>query len=189
MEILDDDDIPAFLKADRDVNKIVDDLGDDDDFDFPSLDDDEGDDLGLPDDEPVTAEAPKPEPKPKKETKADKQAKLKQQPAEQTELKTALDTLDKIAKEEAENPRARPGNNSGGVEAGPLRAFIERIERLEEAKKEVADDIKDVKAEAKGVGYDVKTIAKILKLRKQDKAEREEEEALLDMYMFALNMA
>jgi uncharacterized protein (UPF0335 family) len=192
MEILDDDDIPAFLKADRDVNKIVDDLEGDDDFDFPSLDDeDDGGEVvdifpGEAFDPPAEAPKPEPAPKPKKETKADKQAKLKQQPAEQTELKTALDQLAK-AGEELVNKRARPGNNSG-VEAGPLRAFIERIERLEEDKKSVSDDIKDVKAEAKGVGYDVKTINAILKKRKQDKAKRDEEQALLDLYMFALGM-
>jgi uncharacterized protein (UPF0335 family) len=185
-DVFDEDDIPAFLKADRDVNKIVDDLEDEDDFSFPSLDDDEDDDIGLPDD-PV-AEEPKPEPpKPPKakETKADKQAKLRK-PTEQTELKTALDSLDKIAKEEAEKP-AKPGSNSGVI-GDELKSFIERIERLEEERKSIGDDVKDVKAEAKGRGYDSKTIGKILKLRKQDKAKREEEEALLHLYMFALGM-
>lgn len=172
-----EDDIPAFLKN-TDPNKIVEDMGEDDDFDFPSLDDDEGDDLGLPD-EPV-AEAPKP----KKETKADKQAKLK---AVADEAKTIAEVIEK-GEETIVNLRARPGNNSG-VEAAKLRSFIERIERLEEQKQDLAGDIKDVKAEAKGSGYDVKTIAKILKLRKKDKEEREEEQAILDMYMFALNMA
>lgn len=69
-----------------------------------------------------------------------------------------------------------------------LRAFIERIERLEEEKKTIADDIKDVKAEAKGCGFDVATINAIIKLRKQDKAQRDEAQHLLDTYMAALGM-
>ena len=69
-----------------------------------------------------------------------------------------------------------------------LRAFVERIERLEEEKKTIADDIKDVKAEAKGKGYDVGTINAIIKLRKIDAAERAERDAILDTYLVALGM-
>lgn len=69
-----------------------------------------------------------------------------------------------------------------------LRSFIERIERLEEEKKTIADDIKDVKAEAKGYGFDVGTINTIIKLRKKDKDERDEAQHLLDTYMAALGM-
>lgn len=75
------------------------------------------------------------------------------------------------------------------VAAGQLRALIERIERLEEEKKTIADDIKDVYAEAKGSGFDTKAIRKIIALRKKDQAEREEEEAILDLYKAALGMA
>ncbi len=71
---------------------------------------------------------------------------------------------------------------------GQLKAFIERIERLEEEKKAIADDIKEVYAEAKGTGFDTKIMRKVITLRKKDKAERQEEEALLDLYMSALGM-
>jgi uncharacterized protein (UPF0335 family) len=69
-----------------------------------------------------------------------------------------------------------------------LRAIVERIEHLEEEKKAIADDIKDVYAEAKANGYDVKALRKIIRLRKQDKNERAEEEAILETYMQALGM-
>ncbi|MEO4000777.1 DUF2312 domain-containing protein [Mesorhizobium sp. CAU 1732] len=74
------------------------------------------------------------------------------------------------------------------VASGQLRAFIERIERLEEEKQTIADDIKEVFAEAKGTGFDTKAIRTIIRLRKKDQAEREEEEAILDLYMAALGM-
>jgi uncharacterized protein (UPF0335 family) len=67
-----------------------------------------------------------------------------------------------------------------------LRTIIERIERLEEDKAAVANDIKEVFAEAKGEGYDVKVLRKVVRLRKQDKAKRLEEEALLDLYLSAI---
>ncbi|WP_259780565.1 DUF2312 domain-containing protein [Aestuariispira ectoiniformans] len=70
-----------------------------------------------------------------------------------------------------------------------LRSFIERIERLEEEKKAIADDIKEVFAEAKGEGYDVKALRAVLKYRKQDPAERSELEALVDTYLSALGEA
>ena len=69
-----------------------------------------------------------------------------------------------------------------------LKAFVERVERLEEEKKALADDIRDVYAEAKGNGFDVKVVRQVLKIRKQDHAERMEMEAILDLYMSALNM-
>ena len=74
------------------------------------------------------------------------------------------------------------------VAAGQLRALIERIERLEEEKKTIADDIKDVYAEAKGTGFDTKAIRAVVRLRKQDQAERQEEETILDLYKAALGM-
>jgi len=79
--------------------------------------------------------------------------------------------------------------NSQTVAAGQLRAFIERIERLEEEKKTIADDIKDVYAECKGTGFDVKAVKQLVRLRKQEEAERQEAEAILDLYKAALGMA
>jgi uncharacterized protein (UPF0335 family) len=77
---------------------------------------------------------------------------------------------------------------AGGVAAGQLRSFIERIERLEEEKKGIADDIRDVFAEAKGNGFDTKVMRQVIRLRKKDVNERQEEEAILDLYMHALGM-
>lgn len=74
------------------------------------------------------------------------------------------------------------------VSAEQLRLFIERIERLEEDKKALADDIKDVYAEAKGTGFDAKTMRAIVRLRKMEKAARQEAEALLDTYKTALGL-
>lgn len=80
------------------------------------------------------------------------------------------------------------GSTAQTVAAGQLRAFLERIERLEEEKKTVADDIKDVYAEAKGTGFDTKAIRTLIRLRKMDQAERQEAEAILDLYKAALGM-
>jgi uncharacterized protein (UPF0335 family) len=69
-----------------------------------------------------------------------------------------------------------------------LKSIIERIERLEEEKKAISEDIKDVYAESKGNGYDVKALRTIIRLRKQDPNERQEEESILETYMQALGM-
>jgi uncharacterized protein (UPF0335 family) len=69
---------------------------------------------------------------------------------------------------------------------GKLKSLIERIERLEEDKAGIAGDLKEVYAETKGEGFDVKIVRKIIRLRKQDKAKRQEEEALLDLYISAI---
>lgn len=76
-----------------------------------------------------------------------------------------------------------------GVARDQLRAFVERIERLEEEKKAISDDIKEVYAEAKGNGFDTKVLRQIVRIRKQDAHERAEQEAILDLYMHALGMA
>ncbi len=76
----------------------------------------------------------------------------------------------------------------GGIAGERIRQFIERIERLEEEKKGIQDDIKDIYAEAKGTGYDPKIIRRIVSLRKKDKEERQEEEELLELYKAALGM-
>jgi uncharacterized protein (UPF0335 family) len=69
-----------------------------------------------------------------------------------------------------------------------LRAFVERVERLEEEKKAIADDIRDVYAEAKANGFDVKALRSVVRLRKQDVNERKEQEAVLETYLHALGM-
>lgn len=76
-----------------------------------------------------------------------------------------------------------------GVGAEELKQFIERIERLEEEKRATSDDIKDVYAEAKGRGFCTKAIKAIVRLRAKEPHEREEEEAVLDLYLSALGMA
>ena len=76
----------------------------------------------------------------------------------------------------------------GNVSAEQLRLFIERIERLEEEKKGMADDVKDVYSEAKGTGYDVKTMRTIIRLRAMEKNARQEQEALLETYKAALGL-
>jgi len=74
------------------------------------------------------------------------------------------------------------------VAAGQLRALVERIERLEEEKREVAEQIKEIYAEAKANGFDARTLRKVVSLRKKPAEERQEEEALLDLYLSALGM-
>ncbi|GAA6149419.1 DUF2312 domain-containing protein [Pseudooceanicola nitratireducens] len=74
------------------------------------------------------------------------------------------------------------------VTAGELRQFIERVERLEAEKKDLAEQIKEVMAEAKGRGYDTKVMRKVISLRKRDKDDIAEEEAVLEMYKEALGM-
>ncbi|GBQ46257.1 hypothetical protein AA15237_0246 [Komagataeibacter xylinus NBRC 15237] len=76
----------------------------------------------------------------------------------------------------------------GGIAADRLRSIIERVERLEEERKALAGDIKDIFTEAKSAGFDVKVIRQIIRLRKQEPAEVEEQETLLDIYRRALGM-
>ncbi len=90
----------------------------------------------------------------------------------------------------------RVGHNTG-IEVNPvarfskdqLKTIVERIERLEEEKKTITDDIRDIYAEAKGNGYDVKALRTIVRMRKQDPNERAEQENILETYLFALGMA
>ena len=74
----------------------------------------------------------------------------------------------------------------GGIAADRLRSIIERVERLEEEKKALSSDIKDIMAEAKSAGFDVKVIRQILRIRKQEPADVEEQETLLDLYRRAM---
>lgn len=76
--------------------------------------------------------------------------------------------------------------STGGIAGDILRSFIERIERLEEEKKGIADDIRDVYAEAKSSGFDPKIMRQVVRLRKLDRHEREEQESLLDVYLHAI---
>ncbi len=76
----------------------------------------------------------------------------------------------------------------GGIAGDRLKSFIERIERLEEEKRALTEDIKEVYAEAKGTGFDTKIMRQIIRLRKRDQDELNEEESLLEVYMRALGM-
>ncbi len=78
--------------------------------------------------------------------------------------------------------------DGGGIAAQRLRSFIERVERLEEEKAALGADIREVYAEAKGDGFDVKTMRQIVRLRKLDSSDRAEQEALLDLYQAALGL-
>ena len=78
--------------------------------------------------------------------------------------------------------------DGGGIAAQRLRSLIERVERLEEEKAALAADIREVYAEAKGDGFDVKTMRQIVRLRKLDSSDRAEQEALLDLYKAALGL-
>lgn len=80
----------------------------------------------------------------------------------------------------------KAGHNS--IDSPQLRAFIERIELIDEERRALAGDIKDIYAEAKGTGFDAKIIRKIVSLRRQDVRKRKEEEEILDVYMSALGM-
>lgn len=82
----------------------------------------------------------------------------------------------------------KPQAGSNGVDGSHLQAFIERIEKLEEEKRAISDDVKDVYAEAKGTGFDVKVMRKIVSMKRQDRHKREEEAEILDLYLTALGM-
>ena len=77
----------------------------------------------------------------------------------------------------------------GGIAGDRLRSFVERIERIEEDIKGLNEDKKDIYAEAKGEGFDVKILREVIRLRKQDESEREEHDSLLDLYLHALGSA
>jgi uncharacterized protein (UPF0335 family) len=82
----------------------------------------------------------------------------------------------------------KPGADVGGVAADRLRSIVERIERLEEERKALASDIKDIYSEAKSAGFDVKVLRQLIRIRKQETADVEEQETLLDLYRRALGM-
>lgn len=78
--------------------------------------------------------------------------------------------------------------DGGTVAADRLRSFVERIERLEEERSALTADIREVYSEAKGAGFDIKTLRQVIRLRKMDQADRREQEELLTVYMSALGM-
>jgi uncharacterized protein (UPF0335 family) len=84
--------------------------------------------------------------------------------------------------------QAETDTDVGGIAAERLRSIIERVERLEEERKTLGDDIKDIMAEAKGAGFDAKVIKQIIRIRKQEPDEVQEQETLLDLYRRALGM-
>jgi len=90
---------------------------------------------------------------------------------------------DDVSDEVAEKPA-----EVGGIAGERLRSIIERIERLEEERRALADDIKDIFAEAKSAGFDVKVLRQVIRIRRQEPAEVEEQETLLDLYRRALGM-
>ncbi len=88
----------------------------------------------------------------------------------------------------ATRPAKAEGTDVGGIAADRLRSIVERIERLEEERKALGNDIKDIYAEAKSAGFDVKVMRQLIRIRKQEPAEVEEQETLLDVYRKALGM-
>ena len=100
----------------------------------------------------------------------------------------ALDSTDNLDDDPLDEGKAKEAQ-VGGIAADRLRSLIERIERLEEERKALGSDIKDIYAEAKSAGFDVKVLRQIIRIRKQDQAERMEQEALLELYMAALGMS
>ena len=96
------------------------------------------------------------------------------------------------SEDEARASRARqaadPDPEVGGIAVDRLRSIIERIERLEEERKALANDIKDIYAEAKSAGFDVKVVRQLISLRRKEPAEIEEQETLLELYRRALGM-
>lgn len=87
-----------------------------------------------------------------------------------------------------DKPDLNGGDNSHRIAAAELKSFCERIERLEEEKKTISDDIKDVFTEVKGRGYDAKVMKEMLKLRAMDETERNDREALRSVYAEALGV-
>jgi len=84
--------------------------------------------------------------------------------------------------------KAGDDSKAGGIAADRLRSIVDRIERLEEERKALSADIKDIYGEAKSAGFDVKVLRQLIRLRKQEPAEIEEQETLLDVYRHALGM-
>ncbi len=102
----------------------------------------------------------------------------------------ASDVIDDAdgAKKSRARQEADPDSNVGGIAADRLLSLIERIERLEEERKSLGNDIKDIYAEGKSAGFDVAVLKQLVRLRKKEPAEVEEQESLLDLYKRAIGM-
>ncbi len=98
------------------------------------------------------------------------------------------DGSDGGGEDDARQTRATAKSETGGIAADRLRSLVDRIERLEEERKALANDIKDIYAEAKSAGFDVKVLRQLIRLRKQEAAEIDEQQTLLDLYRRALGM-
>ncbi len=96
--------------------------------------------------------------------------------------------LDQMHGRKPKKPKREAATEVGGIAADRLRSIIERIERLQEERKSLGDDIKDIFHEAKGAGFDVKVIRQVIRIRQQEPADVEEFETLLDLYRRALGM-
>ncbi|MEN0073211.1 DUF2312 domain-containing protein [Roseicella sp. DB1501] len=99
-----------------------------------------------------------------------------------------MSDVEEAARESRARQAADPDPEVGGIAADRLRSIIERVERLEEERKALAGDIKDIFAEAKSAGFDVKVVRQLISIRKKEPAEVEEQETLLDLYRRALGM-
>ena len=100
---------------------------------------------------------------------------------------TAIDAADEASKSR-KRQEADPDAKVGGIAADRLLSFIERVERLEEERKALGNDIKDIFAESKSAGFDVAVLKQLLRLRKKEPSEVEEQETLLDLYKRAIGM-
>jgi uncharacterized protein (UPF0335 family) len=98
------------------------------------------------------------------------------------------DVVEKAAASRTRQAKTEDTPETGGIAADRLRSVIERIERLEEERKALGSDIKDIYAEAKSAGFDVKVLRQLISIRKKEPAEVEEQESLLDVYRRALGM-
>ncbi|RTL05693.1 DUF2312 domain-containing protein [Candidatus Dependentiae bacterium] len=143
---------------------------------------------------PVIKNAPKSEPVDELDDELEDEAPEKETPKAETKKKgnAALEAKKAKTQQLKEENKSGKGHNGGpnfgGVSGEQLRNYIERIEKLEEDKKVLSEDIKEVLAESKANGFDNKIIRKIIQLRKMDAAEREELETLIDLYKHALGM-
>jgi uncharacterized protein (UPF0335 family) len=95
----------------------------------------------------------------------------------------------RVAEEKAKKPELPGVGHNSEISGNRLKSFIERVERLEEEKKAIAEDVRDIYAEAKGTGFDPKIVRKIVSLRKTNLEKRREEADLLALYMSAIGMA
>lgn len=109
--------------------------------------------------------------------------------AAKVRTKQAVREADKAVQDFKDGLSGNPPQNVGGVAGARLKSIVERIERLTEEKEALQEDIKEVFAEAKGTGFDVKAVRKIIRLRKMDAEKRREEDEILELYKAAIGLA